>query len=384
MMKVLEINVDDVGLGGVYALVTSVIRHAPRGLKLDLAGIAQFENPDNVRALNALGTDVYYIGTEGGLLSRPAAYYRNTLRLLQSGGYDCAHIHGDLAYLLLIFAKAARRAGVKKIILHSHAAGIDGRLRRVKGALHALTRRALKRCATVFVACSDKAARWMYPNLDAESVVRINNGVDLNRFAFAPKTRERLRGELGLTDAFVVGHVGRFAWQKNHEYLLRAFAAIRGRVPNARLLLVGEGPLFDATRAMAGELGLLDGVIFYVASYDVGALMQAMDLFLLPSRFEGLPVVGVEAQAAGLPVIFSDAVTRQAKLTDGAWFLPTDAGSTDRWARQAQAVAGAQTDRRQGLEAVKRAGFAIQDTVEAFLALYGISGAGPDKGGDGA
>lgn len=384
MMKVLEINVDDVGLGGVYALVTSVIRHAPQGLKLDLAGIAKFENPDNARALNTLGSDVYYIGTEGGLLARPAAYYRNTLKLLRSGGYDCAHIHGDLAYLLLIFAKAARRAGVKKIILHSHAAGIDGRLRRAKGALHVLTRRALKRCATDFVACSDRAARWMYPNLDAGRVVQVNNGVDLDRFAFDSQTRERVRSELGLEGAFVVGHVGRFAWQKNHEYLLRAFSAIRARVPGARLLMVGEGPLFDGTRALAGELGLLDDVIFYGASYDVGALMQAMDLFLLPSRFEGLPVVGVEAQAAGLPVIFSDAVTRQAKLTDSAWFLPTDEGAVELWARRALDVAGAQIDRRQGLQAVKRAGFAIEDTVAAFLALYGASGAQPEKGGGGA
>ena len=384
MMKVLEINVDDVGLGGVYALVTSVIRHAPQGLKLDLAGIAKFENPDNARALNTLGSDVYYIGTEGGLLARPSAYYRNTLKLLRSGGYDCAHIHGDLAYLLLIFAKAARRAGVKKIILHSHAAGIDGRLRRAKGALHALTRRALKRCATDFVACSDRAARWMYPNLDAGRVVQVNNGVDLDRFAFDSQTRARVRGELGLEDAFVVGHVGRFAWQKNHEYLLRAFSAIRARVPWARLLMVGEGPLFDGTRALAGELGLLDDVIFYGASYDVGGLMQAMDLFALPSHFEGLPVVGVEAQAAGLPVIFSDAVTRQAKLTDSAWFLPTDEGAVELWARRALDVAGAQIDRRQGLQAVKRAGFAIEDTVAAFLALYGASGAQPEKGGGGA
>ena len=144
-MKVLEINVDDVGLGGVYALVRSVIRHKPDGLKLDIACIAEFENPGNVSELKALGTDVYYVGTSGSRLSRPRAYYENTLRLLREGQYDCVHIHGDVAYLLLIFALAARRAGVPGIILHSHAAGIDGGSRRVKAELHALTRRALKR-----------------------------------------------------------------------------------------------------------------------------------------------------------------------------------------------------------------------------------------------
>ena len=373
-MKVLEVNVDDVGLGGVYALVNSVIRNKPEGLKLDIACIARFENPNNVEALKRLGTDVHYVGTPGPRWTRLFAYYNNTLKLLRDGGYDCVHIHGDVAYLLLVFARAARRAGVKKIILHSHAAGIDGGSRRLKAALHRLCRGALRRCATDFVACSDRAAEWMYPGLDAGRVVMVKNGIELERFAFDPAARARLRGDMKLGDAFVVGHVGRFAYQKNHDFLLEAFAAIRKRVSNAKLLLVGEGVLFDATRQRAVQLGLADDVIFYGASYDVGGLMQAMDLFALPSRFEGLPVVGVEAQAAGLPVLFSDRVTRQAGLTGQVRFLPIDGGSADRWGEAARAVAeAAAPDRALGCEQVRRAGFAIQDTVRAFLALYGAS-----------
>ena len=373
-MKVLEVNVDDVGLGGVYALVNSVIRNKPAGLKLDIACIAEFENPDNVENLKRLGTDVYYIGTSGGLWKRPRAYYGNALRLLREGGYDCVHIHGDLAYLLLIFARAARRAGVGKIILHSHAAGIDGGFRRLKAALHRACQGALLRNATDFAACSDRAAAWMYPGMDVNRVVMIRNGVELERFAFNPVTRARIRGELQLKDAFVVGHVGRFVYQKNHEYLLDAFAAIRRRVDNAKLLLVGEGILFDQTREKVERLGLEKDVILYGASYDVGGLMQAMDLFALPSRFEGLPVVGVEAQAAGLPVLFSDRVTRQAKLTEHVWFLPIDGASADRWGEAAAAVAEGQGwDRAEGYEQVRRAGFTIQDTVRAFLELYGAA-----------
>lgn len=380
-MKVLEVNVDDVGLGGVYALVTSVIRNKPAGLKLDIACIAEFENPDNVKKLKRLGTDVYYIGTSGGRWKRPLAYYNNTLKLLREGNYDCVHIHGDVAYLLLIFAKAARRAGVGKIILHSHAAGIDGGSRRLKAALHRACRGALRRCATDFAACSDRAAAWMYPGMDVNRVVMIKNGVELERFAFNPGIRDRIRGELQLERAFVVGHVGRFAYQKNHEYLLDAFAAIRRRVGNARLLMVGEGILFDQAREQVKRLGLEEDVIFYGASYDVGGLMQAMDLFALPSRFEGLPVVGVEAQAAGLPVLFSDRVTRQAGLTERVWFLPIDGASVDRWAEAAEAVAeGHGWDRAEGYEQVRRAGFTIQDTVRAFLELYGA--AADERAGD--
>ena len=382
MMKVLEVNVDDVGLGGVYALVNSVIRNKPEGLKLDIACIVEFENPNNIERLKRLGTDVHYVGTKGPRWTRPSAYYRNTLKLLQDGGYDCVHIHGDVAYLLLIFARAARRAGVKRIILHSHAAGIDGGSRRLKAALHRLCRGALPGCATDFAACSDRAAAWMYPGLDVSRVKMVKNGVELERFAHDPAVRARVRGELKLEDAFVVGHVGRFAYQKNHEYLLDAFAAMRRRIENARLLLVGEGVLFDQIRAKAARLGMEKDVIFYGASTDVGSLMQAMDLLALPSRFEGLPVVGVEAQAAGLPVLFSDRITRQAALTDHVRFLPIDAASVESWGEAArEAAEGPGWERAGDCERVRQAGFTIQDTVRAFLALYGAGDAAGEAGG---
>ena len=371
-MRVLEINVDDVGLGGVYALVSSVIRHKPRGLDIDIACIAEFENPGNIEALGRFGTRVHFIGTRGGKLSRPRAYYANTLRLLREGGYDCVHIHGDVAYLLLIFARAARRAGVPKIILHSHAAGIDGGSRRLKAVLHRFARGFLPGLATDFAACSDRAAQWMYPGLKPERVRMINNGIEVDRFAFDADTRARVRQTLKLGDALVVGHVGRFAYQKNHDFLLDAFAALRAQVDNARLLLVGEGVLLDAVRGKCRRLGLEKDVIFYGASRDVAGLMQAMDVFMLPSWFEGLPVVGVEAQAAGLPVLFSDRVTRQAGLTENTWFLPIDADSAGLWAGRAISAAQLRIDRNAACGQVRDAGFAIQDTVRGFLELYGI------------
>ena len=369
-MRVLEINVDDVGLGGVYALVSRVIRNKPGDMELDIACIAEFENPENVTALRQFGCEVHYVGTHGGRLSRPRAYYRNTLQLLRRGGYDCVHIHGDVAYLLLIFALAAKRAGIPKIILHSHAAGIDGGSRELKLALHRLARNRLRSVATDFAACSDVAAEWMYPNIKPTQVCLVRNGIETERFAFDPAVRDRIRHELGLENAFVVGHVGRFAYQKNHAFLLDAFAAMRERMENARLLLVGEGVLFDEMRAKAARLGLERDVVFYGASREVGALMQAMDLFALPSHFEGLPVAGVEAQAAGLPVLFSDAITRQAALIEDVRFLPIAADSVGLWAEQAARIAGEAHNRRGAAEAVARAGYSVQDAIDGFLKLY--------------
>lgn len=371
MMRVLEVNVDDVGLGGVYALVNNVIRNKPSDLTVDIACIAEFADPNNVGALNRFGTQVHYVGTKASKWARPAAYYRNTLELIRRERYDCVHIHGDVAYLLLIFARAARRAGAGNIILHSHAAGIDGSMRKLKALLHRLCRRALRYNATNFAACSDMAAQWMYPNLPSDRVRMVNNGIEVDRFAYDPTVREKMRREMHLQDSFVVGHVGRFAYQKNHEFLLKAFAAIRRRIPNARLLLVGEGVLFDRTSRLAADLGLENDVLFYGASYNVAGLMQAMDVFALPSRFEGLPLVGVEAQAAGLPVLFSDTISRQAGLSDGARFLPIDEASADLWAEAAVQAADSAPDRTLGRALVRDAGFSIHDTVRAFLDLYG-------------
>ena len=274
-MRVLEVNVDDVGLGGVYALVSSVILSRPEGVSMDIACIARFESPAHVAALNACGCEIHYIGTDGGKLSRPRAYYTNLRRLLRERRYDCVHIHGDVAYLMLIFARAARDAGVEKIVLHSHAAGIDGGSRRVKLALHTLTKRFLPRYATRLAACSDRAAEWLYSAEAADRAELVRNGIDVERFAWNPMVRAEERARLGLKDAYVVGHVGRFAHQKNHAFLLRAFAEIHRRIPEARLLLVGEGVLMETIREQAEMLGIGEGVLFHGPSDHVERLLQA-------------------------------------------------------------------------------------------------------------
>ncbi len=374
--RVLEVNVDDTGMGGVYSLVRSVILHKPDHLQIDLAAVVPFERKEDEEELAALGTRVFYVGTQGSILRRPFVYYRKTRRLLEQRHYDCVHIHGDTAYMLLVFAAAARDAGAKSIILHSHAAGIDRGPRRLKLALHRLARPLLRSCASCFAACSDYAAAWMYPNIPADRVQMIPNGINLSLFSFDAGRRAQVREQLGLADAFVVGHVGRFSYQKNHTFLLEAFARIHKRIPQAVLLLVGEGELMEQTRLLARRLGIEKEVIFYGISRDVASLMQAMDLFLLPSRFEGLPVAGVEAQSAGLPVIFSTHISRQSKITDPVIFLPADQEHIDRWVHNALVVY--KNPRLYGPAAripaagqVEKAGFSIDDTVKSFLRLYG-------------
>ncbi|MBQ3423756.1 MAG: glycosyltransferase [Clostridia bacterium] len=372
-MKVLEINVDDVGLGGVYALVSNVIKNSPGALRFDIACIVPFENSDHIDELERFGTGIHYIGTPGARITRPLIYYLKTRRLVKREKYDCVHIHGDVAYLLLIFALAVRKTGVKRVILHSHAAGIDGSARRIKLFLHKICRHMVHKLSTDCAACSDRAASWMYPDIPLERVKIINNGVEPNQYKFDALRRLKARDELKVSDAFLIGHVGRFAYQKNHEYLLKVFAAARNEIPDAKLLLVGQGVLYEAVQDRARQLGIERDILFYGASDDVGRLMQAMDVFVLPSRFEGLPVVGVEAQASGLPVLFADTVTRQAKITDRVWFLPIEETDIPQWVSALKRVRGLDgRDRSRGYHDVCAAGFSIADTVRGFLTLYGV------------
>jgi glycosyltransferase involved in cell wall biosynthesis len=235
--------------------------------------------------------------------------------------------------------------------MHSHAAGVDGAHRNAKEKIHQFFRTKLKHLGTQFVACSDLARQWMFPNIDAHQVLLIHNGVDLKKFRFDPEIRAQVRRELGLENAVVIGHVGRFAYQKNHTFLIRAFHAFKKKEPRAKLLLVGEGELMGEMRALTHEL-----------------LLQAMDVFALPSHFEGLPIVGVEAQAAGLPVLFSDCITKEAKLTDDVGFLPIAENAETLWA--GALLKAYHLPRKDNYQRLYEAGYDICYTVNQFLELY--------------
>ena len=369
-MKVLEVNVDDIGMGGVYALVKNLILNKGEKLRIDIAAIEPFENPDNIEYLKNLGCVVYYIGYKKNKILKQLYCINNLYNLLKEHQYDCVHIHADVANKLLVPGIACNIARVKKIILHSHASSVDGKKRWMKYIYHWICRNLLKYTATDFVSCSDLASQWMFPNIDAHRVKKINNGVRLNQFRFNTVIRQEVRNRLGIRDCFVIGHVGRFAYQKNHEYLIDVFAKVKKIVPSAILLLVGEGDLRNVVEQKVISLGLIHDVIFYGISYNVSELFQAMDVFLLPSHFEGLPIVGVEAQAAGLPVLFSSAITKEAKLINEVYYLPVDERSKDMWVKQ---IVELQRHRRYDTYSeLERCGFDIHQTVEELMNLYKI------------
>lgn len=372
-MKILEVNVDDLHFGGVYSLIKTVIekvciKKTENCIKIDIAAIERFENPKNIAYLNSLGTKVYYIGYQGNKLKKQIICYVKLKKLIKKKSYNCVHIHADVSNKLLVSGLAAKRAGAKQVILHSHAAGVDGSHRRIKLLFHKICRRFLKYIGTDFVACSDLAMEWMFPNISHNQITIIKNGVDLDKFRFNPQVRKRERIKLGITDEILLGHVGRFAYQKNHNYLIKILKAIKDSKINAKLLLVGEGPLETQIRAEVKKEGLEEHIIFYGISTQIQDLFQAMDIFLLPSYFEGFPIVGIEAQAAGLPVLFSDSITREAKLTEFVEYLGIGEYDIEKWVYEIKRIG--LKKRHDNYEQLKKEKLSIEDTIQSFLKLY--------------
>lgn len=232
---------------------------------------------------------------------------------LEHPEYKIVHSHIDaMSYLPL---KAAKKSGVPVRIAHSHNTGID---RDYKYLLKKIYRSKLGRVCTHRFSCGRQAGLFLFGGKD---FTIIPNAVDAREFAFNEDKRANKRRELGLRDEFVVGHIGRMSYQKNHAFLLKIFNEILKREPKSILLLVGVGEKEGDIRKKAYDMGIIERVFFLGNRSDVADLYQAFDVFILPSIFEGVPVVGIEAQFSGLDCFFSDTVPSEVSFSEKCHFL---------------------------------------------------------------
>lgn len=236
--------------------------------------------------------------------------------------YKIVHSHIDtMSYLPLL---AAKKAGVPIRIAHSHNTSLD---KDFKYLLKQYFRLRINSVCTHRLACGEEAGKFLFGNREFKV---IPNAIDAEKFYFNEELRCKKRKELGLEDKFVVGHVGRLSYQKNHKFLIEIFNELLKKEPDSILLLVGVGEKEEELKRQVKSLNIEDKVNFLGNRSDVNELYQAMDVFVMPSFFEGIPVVGVEAQFANLPCIFSDKVPEEVKFTDNCVFLPLSKG-LDSW-----------------------------------------------------
>jgi len=349
MIRVLHM-IASLDVGGSQTVMMNIYRNIDRE-KIQFDFVIDHPKEDYfAEEIRSLGGRVFtmpaFHGTNAGEIKRDWNNFFYT-----HPEYTILHSHTrSYASLYLPVAKAH---GVKTII-HSHSTSTGGG---VKGAVKAVMQLPLRHQADVLMACSLDAGEWLYGKKACQSdrFILLPNGID---------TRERYRRELGLEGRYVIGNVGRFYDVKNHTFLLDVFEKIHEREPEAMLLLVGVGPLQQQMAQKAVQLGVAEQVIMTGNRDDVPELLGAMDVFAFPSLWEGLPMTVVEAQAAGLPCVLSDTITKEVNVSPLVEYLPL--GDAEQWA-DALLTRRARMDVS---ENIARAGFDIRSSVRRLTELY--------------
>lgn len=262
--------------------------------------------------------------------------------------------------------KIAKEAGARVCIARSSNSS-DGGSWRAK-IINSLSRILYQKYVDVNIAPSDLAAEYTFGKkaVAKGEVNFLNNGLDLDVYRFSQTGRDRVRKEFNIEGKFVVGHIGRFSHQKNHNFLIDIFTEIRKKNSDAVLLLVGDGELKGQIQNKVNQLGLDDSVIFAGIRKDVPALLSAMDVFVFPSFYEGMPNTVIEAQATGLPCVISDAITKEAKVTDIIYYESLNKG-VSQWVKQISLHSISNKDREGYAYILLNAGYDIEFVLDKFI-----------------
>lgn len=323
MIRVLQI-IGIVCGGGVEAVIMNYYRHIDRTqVQFDFV-VDGYEKTALDDEIKSLGGKVYHVEPYKKNIFR---YMSQIYHIVRDNHYDIVHSNMNTLSVFSLFP--AWLAGAHQRILHNHSTAV--RSEGIRFVMKTILRPVAPLFANRYAACSKLAGEWMYGKkmMASGKVTIINNAIDLDEYAFSPEIRQQYRKELNIPkDALVIGHVGRFMYQKNHAFLIEIFKEVVEEHPNAVLLLIGDGELRSAIEAKVQNYSLSSKVFFLGLRKDVKNLYNCMDVFILPSWYEGLPVVGVEAQANGLPIILSDKVTNEILLTKSASALSLSDGTS--------------------------------------------------------
>lgn len=292
--------------------------------------------------------------------------YKKALKRFFAQHHAFRAVHGHMTSTAAIYLPIAKKAGIPIVIGHARSAGVAGGL---KGLLTKWLRRPLKHRADYCLACSKEAGAAVYGKkwVDAGRVEVIPNAIDAAKYEYDENVRNELRKELGLSDKLVIGHVGSFREAKNHVFLIQIFAEIYKKRKDAVLLLLGDGTLRKTIEKQVAEAGLTQAVRFLGNQTKVSPYYQAMDYLVFPSLYEGLPGTVIEAQAAGLRILVSDAVTKEAGVTELAEFFSLHKAASE-WA--AHVVENCGYERKSRLADIQKAGFDISAQAARYEEIY--------------
>lgn len=314
--------------------------------------------------IKRLGGNVFYIpkpGLSKEYREKIVEFFEN-----QASKYSILHLHE--VYLNMFIPPIARKYGIKHTIAHSHATMFsDKKLNAMRNRLLCLP---IKKEVSNYFACSEAAGKLLYGKKYVEQgkVKIINNAIDCEKYQYNENTRIKLRNDMKLEGKFVIGHVGRFNPQKNHMFLIDIFTEVIKYKPDSVLMLIGTGPLQEQVEEKIKTKGITDKVMLLKHRSDIPDLLQAMDVFVLPSIFEGLGIVLIEAQASGLKCVASDVVPIEARVTDNLSYVSLKSSAAE-WAKIIL-DSHSNSKRIDEVKKVKEAGFNIKTEAEKLERIY--------------
>lgn len=345
-IRVLHI-VTYMGRGGLETMLMNYYRQIDRSkVQFDFLVHREFK-ADYDKEIEVLGGRIYRLPK----LNPFDPKYLNLLEQFFQEHSEYKIVHSHLDCMAGIPLKYAKKYGVPVRIAHAHT---SNQTRDKKYLLKLLFKRNIKECASHLFACGEDAGIWMFRTKEFHV---LNNAINARGYVYDVESRKTIRKKLGISeDTLVLGHVGRFAVPKNHKFILEIFEAISKQKITAKLLLIGDGELRSEIENLAKDKGLEKDIIFTGICSNVSEMLQAMDVFVFPSLYEGLPVSIVEAQAAGLPCLISDKVPIECKKTELVQQIKLEEGASV-WA--AQVCKAAEIQRRDTYEEIKESGFDI-------------------------
>lgn len=343
--------------GGLENFIMNIYRNLDRNrVQFDVI-VHSIREGDYTKEIEAMGGKVYLAPRKS---RHPLGNFLAIRRIVKENGYQVVIRHSDNAFPVLDLL-AARMGGAKRRIYQSHSSSSS------HIGLHKFFRMFMGIIPTDRFACSENAGRWMYGRRTFRIV---KNAIDVEQYRFFAQLREQARNEWQMEDCVVYSHVGIYMPAKNHRFLVDVFARIIEKQPNARLLLIGEGGLREDIERQVKENHLEKQVILTGIRSDVPKLLQMTDVFLFPSVYEGLPLSVIEAQAAGLPCLISDRITKEVVVTEQVVSMPLEK-SKEQWAGQAIALSKIPRDRyaKTSQELVGKAGYDVKELAKWYAGL---------------
>ena len=368
MVKVLELFGEPFSDGGQEAFIINILQAIDTtGLSIDVFTPYYCDNEYNKKIVESKSGKVTCCNlpfTPGKSRENIKPVIRDYLKLHQ---YDVVHIHTGSVSVLAIAAQEAKRCGVKKVIAHAHTGSAHKNMKHELVKLAYLPR--IAKNADCFCACSKQAAHWQFSDKIADNnTVIVRNGINVEKYLFSFEKRESMREQLNIRrDEYVIGNVGRFSDEKNHSFLLKVFCEIVKEYKDCRLMLIGAGDNYSAIEQEIKRQNMTDKIILTGSVNNVWDYLQAMDVFVVPSKYEGLSLASIEAEASGLPVVASNNVPSDIQLSEDVVFLSLD-DDIKSWG---ECVMSFKNHKRLNQkELINQKGFNVNSTAEQVRNLY--------------